>query len=157
MNPSVIEGGRCNCAALRKASRRLTQLYDAALLPAGLKSTQYAMLVEIERRASAPPTIGDLADALVMDQSTFGQNLRPLEREGLVSLEHDPNDRRRRQVKLTRKGKARLTVAEPLWSDAQARFEDAFGKQNAASLRAMLSDIARTDALKTDEATLPRS
>ena len=78
---------RCNCAALRKASRRLSQLYDSALAPSGLKSTQFAMLAEIERRTDEPPTIRDLADALVMDQSTIGQNLRPLERDGLVSLQ----------------------------------------------------------------------
>jgi len=142
MDSPIIEIGRCNCAALRKASRRLTQLYDLALAPSGLKSTQYAMLVEIERRSGEPPTIRDLADALAMDQSTLGQNLRPLERDGLISLEQDAGDRRRRHVKLTRKGRTRVIAAQPLWSDAQARFEHSFGTQKAADLRAVLSAVA---------------
>jgi DNA-binding MarR family transcriptional regulator len=141
MSP-IIEGGRCNCVALRKASRRLSQFYDLALAPSGLKSTQYAMLVEIERRSGEQPTIRDLADALAMDQSTLGQNLRPLERDGLISLEQDAGDRRRRHVKLTRKGRSRFLAAQPLWGEAQARFEHTFGSQKAADLRTVLSEIA---------------
>jgi DNA-binding MarR family transcriptional regulator len=146
----LIERNSCNCAALRKASRLISQLYDAALAPCGLKSTQFAMLTEIGRRADEPPTIGDLAQTLVMDESTIGQNLRPLERDGLVSLQADAADRRRRHVQLTRKGRARLAAAQPLWSGAQARFEDSFGKHNAAKLRAVLLDIVRQPAFLAD-------
>lgn len=151
MNTPFVERNRCNCASLRRASRRLSQFYDAALSASGLKSTQFAMLNEIERRQNEPPTMRDLADALVMDQSTIGQNLRPLERDGLVCLEQDARDRRRRYVKLTRKGRSRLAAALPLWSEAQARFENSFGKQKAASLRAVLLDIAG-EAAFTDRA-----
>ena len=77
LNPSLVERGRCNCAAMRKASRRLSQLYDAALAPSKLKSTQFAIFYEIELRADEPPTISDLATALVMDQSTIGQIYDP--------------------------------------------------------------------------------
>ncbi|HUN94943.1 MAG TPA: MarR family winged helix-turn-helix transcriptional regulator [Bradyrhizobium sp.] len=155
MNSPIAEPGRCNCAALRKASRRLTQLYDSALAPSGLKSTQLAMLSEIERRVDDPPTIRELADALVMDQSTIGQNLRPLEREGLVSLEQDARDRRRRHVKLTKKGRSRIAVARPLWEDAQARFEGHFGVAQAAGLRTVLLNIARDPAFIGDTGEAP--
>jgi DNA-binding MarR family transcriptional regulator len=146
----LLERNRCNCAALRKASRKLSQFYDATLAPSGLKSTQFAILVEIERRANAAPTIRDLADALVMDQSTIGQNLRPLERDGLISLEYDATDRRRRQVKLTKYGRSRLTAAAPLWAEAQTRFESSFGKQEAGELRTTLLNIARDPTLGAD-------
>ena len=59
---------RCHCTALRKASRRISQLYDAALAPSGLKTTQRAILAEIAR--SQPTTIGALAEALVMKKPT---------------------------------------------------------------------------------------
>jgi DNA-binding MarR family transcriptional regulator len=137
---------RCNCGALRRASRRLSQMYDAALAPSGLKSTQYAMLDEIARRDATPPTMRDLADAMVMDQSTIGQNLRPLQRDGLVATAQDDRDRRRRYVKLTRKGRARLIAAQPLWREAQTAFENEFGLQQAAELRAVLSGIAHRPA-----------
>jgi DNA-binding MarR family transcriptional regulator len=143
----LIEPNRCNCAALRRASRRMTQFYDSALASSGLKSTQFAMLAEIERRADAPPTIRNLAEKLVMDQSTIGQNLRPLEREGLVLLATDASDRRSRRVKVTKAGRARLAAARPLWSIAQERFEDGFGKRAAAELRTVLATIARDQTL----------
>src|ERR1700710_1419289 len=47
--PPTVEASRCNCGALRKASRRISQFYDLALAPCGLKSTQFAMLTEIDR------------------------------------------------------------------------------------------------------------
>ena len=149
-SPPLVERNRCNCAALRKASRRLSQFYDSALAPAGLKSTQFAILAEIERREDQAPTIRELAEALVMDQSTIGQNLRPLERDRLVSLEEDVTDRRRRHVKLTRKGLSQIASARPLWIGAQTRFEDRFGERAAADLRVVLLEIARDPALVGD-------
>jgi DNA-binding MarR family transcriptional regulator len=144
---AAIEPNSCNCAALRKASRRMSQFYDSALAPTGLKSTQFAMLAEIERRAEAPPTIRDLAEKLVMDQSTIGQNLRPLEREGLISLVTDVSDRRSRRVKLTKTGRSKLAAALPLWRVAQSQFESSFGKGAAAELRTVLGTIARDQSL----------
>jgi DNA-binding MarR family transcriptional regulator len=144
--PSAPLPSRCNCGALRRASRRLSQMYDAMLAPSGLKSTQYALLDEIGRRNDAPPTIRDLADAMVMDQSTIGQNLRPLQRDGLVALAQDDQDRRRRYVKLTRKGRARLRRGQPLWREVQAVFENELGAEQAAELRAVLSGIAHRPA-----------
>jgi DNA-binding MarR family transcriptional regulator len=143
----VIEPSRCNCVALRKASRRMSQFYDSVLAPCGLKSTQYAMLSEIARHGARPPTIRELAEALVMDQSTLGQNLRPLEREGLVALVQDEADRRSRRVTLTKAGRSRFAAAEPLWRVAQERFEGGFGKRAAADLRTVLGTIARDPSL----------
>jgi DNA-binding MarR family transcriptional regulator len=154
--PTIIEPNRCNCAALRKASRRVSLLYDSALAPCGLKSTQFALLSEIHRRAEAAPTIRELADALVMDQSTIGQNLRPLQREGLISLVQDEVDRRSRRVTLTGAGRSRFAAARPLWSEAQQRFEDGFGKRAAAELRSVLVTIARDPSLSGEaETSLP--
>ena len=146
----VLERNRCNCLALRKASRHMTLFYDAALEPSGLRSTQFALLTEIHRRGDAPPSIGDLAEALVMDQSTIGQNLRPLQRDGLVALERDEVDRRSRLVKLTRAGRSRLADARPLWLVAQEKFEDRFGKRAAADLRNILADIAADQSLTAE-------
>jgi DNA-binding MarR family transcriptional regulator len=141
------EVGECNCTALRKASRRLSHMYDGALAPVGLKSTQYSILVQIERRSAEPPTLRELADALVMDRSTMGQNLRPLERDLLIELATGDADRRRRQVVLTKQGRARLAEARALWRTAQARFEQSFGFQASAHLREVLHRIATNPEL----------
>ena len=153
--PLVVEKNRCNCTALRKATRRVSLFYDSALAPSGLKSTQYAVLSEIYRRGGAPPTIRELAEALVMDQSTLGQNLRPLEREGLVALVQDEADRRSRRVELTRVGRSRFAAARPLWDTAQQRFENGLGEHAAAELRSVLVTIAGDRSLAAETETFP--
>lgn len=136
----------CTANALRQASRRLSQLYDEALAPTGLRATQYSMLAELDRRGE-PPTVTELAEAMVLDRSALGHNLRPLEREGLIAIVPGRTDRRRREIVLTGTGRATLKRARPLWRRAQDRFEHVFGPGEAEALRATLLGIARTDRL----------
>jgi len=137
----------CFATAMRKASRRLTQLYDDALAPTGLRSTQFAILVELDARADDPPTVAELAGALVTDRSAVGHNLRPLERDGLVALREGDDDRRRRHVVLTPAGQIRLRDALPRWQAAQDHFLAVFGDAAGAALRATLLGIAHDDRL----------
>jgi DNA-binding MarR family transcriptional regulator len=139
----------CNCGAIRKASRRVSQMYDSFLAPAGLKTTQFSILSEIARRADDPPTMRELADAMVMDRSTLGQNLRPLERDQLVAWKTCDTDHRRKLVALTEKGRAKQTQARSLWRAAQERFERTVGAMEAASLRDILLGIAANSELTT--------
>lgn len=139
--------GRCSCTALRKASRRLSLMYDGALVPCGLKSTQLSILSEIERRRDKPPTMSELADAMVMDRSTLGHNLRPLERDRLIVLKAADTDRRWKYVFLTKKGHEKYSHALSLWREAQRHFESSFGKHEAAHLRETLLGIAADPAL----------
>jgi DNA-binding MarR family transcriptional regulator len=136
----VGESGRCNNTALRKATRRVSQLYDSILAPTGLRSTQRSILLNIARFGS--PTMGELAASLVLDRSALGHNLKPLERDGLVILEIDPTDKRNRLAKLTRKGNAKLQETAALWNTAQERFENKFGVAKAKALRDVLALIA---------------
>ena len=139
----------CSATAMRKATRRMTQLFDDALAPAGLRSTQYAILEQLHRQADAPPTMGELAETLVLDRSALGHNLRPLERDGLVALVAGDNDRRRRRVALTTAGRAKFAQGRRAWKLAQDRFNDVFGESAAAKLRATLLRIARDERLAT--------
>ena|ERR1700736_2987956 len=139
----------CNATAMRKASRRLTQLYDDALEPCGLRSTQFAILTALDRRSLEPPTMRELADALVMDRSALGHNLRPLERDRLIALEESEEDRRRRHVVMTPRGKAKFKEAKRLWQTAQDRFYEVFGQSRARDLRVTLLAIAYDERLAT--------
>jgi DNA-binding MarR family transcriptional regulator len=134
--------GRCNVSAAKKAARRLCLMYDTVLAPTGLKSTQYGILSELNSRGAALPTVRELAEELVMDRSTLGQNLRPLERDGLVTLLTDPKDRRNRLIALTRSGLGKFKEAAKYWKIAQDRFEASFGEQEATNLRSVLLAIA---------------
>ena len=83
----------CNCTALRKATRRVSQLYDSALEPCGLRTTQRSILIHVAR-AGTPPPLGELAEALVMDRGALTHTLKPLVGDGLVDIRMDPEDRR---------------------------------------------------------------
>ena len=140
----------CTCGSLRKASRRVSQFYDTALAPLGIKSTQYSILSEVARGSvEGPVTMRELATSMVMDRSTLGHNLKPLERDDLVTLRSSTDDRRKRYVELTRKGKSTLQRARRLWRQAEGRFEKIFGKEPAAELRAVLLSIAGNKELNS--------
>ncbi len=146
--PPPIPRGACTCGSLRKASRRISQLYDAALAPLGIKSTQFSILSELDRGSrEGPVAMCELASAMVMDRSTLGHNLKPLERDDLVVLRLSNADRRKRHVELTAKGQSLLRSARPLWRSAEGHFEKIFGKQPAAELRAVLLGIAGNEEL----------
>ncbi len=130
----------CNGTALRKATRRVSQLYDAVLAPCGLRSTQRSILIHIARAGT--PTMGELAAALVLDRSALAHNLKPLERDGYVAVVVDGADKRNRLVCLTEKGTAKLEESQRLWRQAQHRFETTFGREQAADLRRSLGVIS---------------
>jgi DNA-binding MarR family transcriptional regulator len=150
----VVEPGKnsCNSTALRKASRRISQLYDTALAPSGLKTTQRAILAQIRR--SGPITVGALAEALVMDSGALAHTLKPLERDGLIAVAIDPDDRRSRLIKLTRPGRAKLVETDALWVKAQRGFEAAFGRANAELLRETLRFLISDEFAAAFESTV---
>lgn len=130
----------CNCLALRQAARHVTQFYDQFLAPAGLRTTQFSILAKL--RHLGPMTISALAADLVMDRTTLGRNLQPLEREGLVAVVKGRTDRRSREIRLTDGGVERLRIAIEGWVKAQAGFEAVFGEQRSLELRALLHAVS---------------
>ncbi|MFE6760617.1 MarR family winged helix-turn-helix transcriptional regulator [Streptomyces sp. NPDC057684] len=132
----------CNNLALRKAARYLGATYDKALAPTGLRATQFSILQKLSTHEQI--TISSLAEMIAMDRTTLASNLKPLAREGLVTVEPSPTDRRARIVTLTPDGLARMTAALPYWRTVQSEFEESFGGDKAAQLRAALEDILDT-------------
>jgi DNA-binding MarR family transcriptional regulator len=130
----------CNCLAPRQATRHVTQFYDQFISPLGLRATQYSILARLHRRGAM--TINALAADLVMDRTTLGRNIRPLQRDGLIAIGPGETDRRRKEVRLTRAGAARFQAAQKGWTKAQAEFEHAFGQKRAKALRTLLEDVS---------------
>jgi len=116
----------CLCATLRKASRRITSLYDAHLKPSGLKVTQYSMLVNIARNPQV--AITSLADILIMDQTTVTRNIQLLKKKDYVHIDPSPDDQRVKIVTLTATGQAKVHTAKPLWEEAQAEVSQKLGE-----------------------------
>lgn len=137
----------CNCFAVRSAARHVTQLYDQFLAPIGLRVTQFSVLAKLKRKG--PLTINALADDMVMDRTTVGRNVRPLERDGLIRIESAPSDRRAKELHLTKSGEKRLQAGLEAWANAQARFEAAFGTKRAAELRTLLRAVVASQFTPT--------
>jgi DNA-binding MarR family transcriptional regulator len=137
--PMVTSPEECNCFAVRAAARHVTQFYDQVLAPAGLRVTQFSILSNLKRLG--PLTINALARETVMDRTTLGRNILPLERDGLIRIESTASDRRAKELHLTKAGEKRLQEALKGWSEAQARFETTFGPRRAADLRTMLRAV----------------
>jgi DNA-binding MarR family transcriptional regulator len=130
----------CNCLALRQATRHVTQFYDQFISPLGLRATQYSILARLHRKGAM--TINALAAALVMDRTTLGRNIRPLQRDGLIAVVLGRTDRRSRELRLTRAGRARFQAARKGWTEAQSKFEDVLGAKRAKALRTLLEDVS---------------
>lgn len=128
----------CACLNLRKAARAITQAYDAAIEPSGMRATQFSLLQAISLADGAPMT--RVARILGMDRTTLTRNLAPLERQGWVRSEPGP-DRRERTLALTRSGRAALERAKPLWQAAQDRIVGRIGVAQWQALRGGLDAL----------------
>jgi DNA-binding MarR family transcriptional regulator len=133
----------CNCLAVRQAARHITQFYDQLLAPSGVRTTQFSILAKLRRLG--PMTINALAAEMVMDRTTLGRNILPLERDGLVAVEQGSRDRRSKELRLTKAGEARFRAGMKGWLEAQRQFEKAFGAERTADMRALLHAVAATD------------
>ena len=139
----------CTNSAVRRAARQLGQLYDDILEPAGLKTTQFSLMTQIEM--SANPPLKALAEAMVMDLSALGHTLKPLARDGLVELVPDEKDKRVKRARLTAAGKAKQEEMMALWRDAQGRFDRVFGGERSADIRGALALISSPDFVSAFE------
>ncbi len=134
---NATEPTNCTCFNLRKAARAVTQMYDQALKPTGLRATQLSLLFSVER--TGPRGMAELAEQLVMDRTTLTRNLKPLLDRGLLKSV-EGSDRRRRPIAITAKGRAALAQALPYWREAQARMTGGLGRVRWGRLLGDLRD-----------------
>jgi DNA-binding MarR family transcriptional regulator len=137
-DPADSPAAACACGRLRRASRALTQLYDDAMAPAGLRVTQFSLLRTLARRG--PTRITELAAALLLDRTALSRNLDPLAARGLVAIVAG-RDARTREVALTAAGEGALRAALPHWKRAQAAVAGRLGPAKLAALIATLAEI----------------
>ena len=135
---SASTGSRCTGARVRRASRALTHLYDEALLPTGLRLTQYSLLRNVERMG--PVRISALAEALLIERTALSRNLEPLVTRHLIAITPG-EDARTREVVITDAGRQSLSHAIACWMHAQAEVERHFGSERLATLHQLLHEL----------------
>lgn len=130
----------CNATALRKATRRISQIYDEALQACGLKTTQRTILRHVDQLQS--PTMTLLAEVLVLDKTALSHNIKPLIRDGYLALTPAEEDKRLKRVTLTEKGRAKLEESHLIWTELQKRFENALTPEQHQALLSLLELVA---------------
>ena len=128
----------CVCNTLRMVSRTVTQLYDDILRPSGLRVTQYSILATLARMGEA--NLRQLEDALAIDQTTLTRSLGLLERGSVIERVPHP-DGRIKAMRLTSKGRRVLTLARPLWAQAQNRVLRELGSKAWADAQRRLAHL----------------
>jgi len=111
----------CLCLHTQRAARALARRFDDAFRPLGLTSGQFSLLNAMNRED--PRSMGEVAALLAMDRTTLTANIKPLERQGLMKITVDAEDRRSRRLVLTAAGKKRLRAAVPVWKRTHAALE----------------------------------
>jgi DNA-binding MarR family transcriptional regulator len=124
MNECSIPALPCMCANLRRASRALTQPYDDALRPLGLRATQFTLLQALSLAGEVSQ--GVLGHILAMDSTTLTRTVEIMNRRGWIAKRHG-KDRRERRLYLTKSGEAQLNRATPAWQKVQAKLRAQLG------------------------------
>jgi len=140
MERTVLSGARrCACGNIRRTSRALTQFYDQHLQPSGMRVTQFSLLLNIALNDGI--TVGELAQLLLMDQTTVTRNLETLKKAGCIEITKQDRDARKKFLFINQKGTEDLAAAMPLWEEAQSHIESEMGSERYRELLKILSQI----------------
>jgi DNA-binding MarR family transcriptional regulator len=137
---SSIDAIARNCIAvrLRLLNRVVTNLYDDALRPLGLKVSQLNLLVVTAQLGLAQPA--KVCDLLRLDTSTLSRNVERMRAKGW--LEVVPGEDARTQLfRLTAQGRRLLERAVPAWEEAQRQAGELLGKDGVALLNKTASSL----------------
>lgn len=124
MNEPSVLALPCMCGTLRRTSRALTQLYEQALRPLGLRSSQFTILQVLWRVGEMSQ--GSLGEILAMNSTTLTRTLAIMLRRGWIA-QRSGQDRRERMLRLAKSGEKQLHLALPLWEKTQARLRRQLG------------------------------
>lgn len=133
----------CNFTSIRHASRHMTRYFDMCIAHLGLRANQYGILRLIYR--SSGISISGLAALTVMDRTTVSRAIQPLERDGLLRITVDPDDKRSRLLHLTDAGFLLVEQGHLVWIEAQRTFESKYGAKEAKMMRAAMTQVVATE------------
>jgi DNA-binding MarR family transcriptional regulator len=134
----------CVCFNLRRVARVVTQFFDAEMRRQGIRSTQGTLLSALHSTGTS--TMAELSEILGMERTTLLRNLRPLQRDGLVTVEGGGHGGFV-ELSLTAKGRKQIEKLTPAWESAQQTAVRVLGEERWSALLADLDKVA--SALKS--------
>jgi DNA-binding MarR family transcriptional regulator len=142
MTKPLIPPLPCMCASLRRTSRALSQLYEDALRPVGLRATQFTVLQTLSLAGEV--TQGELGQILAMDSTTLTRTLTIMGRHGWITRRRG-EDRREWRMRLSKAGEIKLKQALPHWEKAQTSLRRQLGEELSNNLMKLTQKV--TNAL----------
>src|SRR3984957_6030412 len=133
----------CIAVRLRLLNRVVTNFYDAALRPLGLKVSQLNILIVTARLGLARPA--QVCAILQLDTSTLSRNVKPLQAHGWLEVVPD-EDARTQPFRLTPQGKRLIEKAVPAWEEAQRQAAELLGHDGIALLNRAAKKLRRPKA-----------
>lgn len=133
----------CTGYRLRKATRRITHLYDTVLAPHDLTLTQFSLLALLTREG--PARLSVVAEKAGMDRTSLTRTIQPMVRAGHVRIGGDEGDRRARILVLTSDGRAAFEAAVPAWQSAQRTVHRTLGRAEVEHLHGLLANIGQIE------------
>ncbi len=121
----------CIAVRLRLLNRVVTNFYDEALRPLGLKVSQLNILIVAAKLGLARPA--QVCDILQLDPSTLSRNVERMRAHGWLEVMPD-TDARAQPFRLTTQGKRLIEKAVPLWEEAQRQASELLGNEGIALL-----------------------
>jgi DNA-binding MarR family transcriptional regulator len=131
----------CMCGNFRRTSRALTQLYENALRPLGLRATQFTILQALSQAGEVSQR--QLGEILAMDSTSLTRTLAIMRRQGWIT-ERAGEDRRERLLSLAGAGEKKLARVLPVWEKVQAHLRGELGEQAWNSLLRLTHEVTRT-------------
>ena len=135
------------CAALRAASRAVTQLYDLVLAPTELKATQFVALHAIDQAGEIAQCQFARDHAIAVE--TLSRRFSGLRRKGYLQVRRGARHGER-IYSLTDQGRLALQNALPYWERAEDRFRRALESDDWNGILLML-DRLRIAAVRAEE------
>src|SRR5437763_16998293 len=120
----------CACTSIKKLSRLLGRVYDAALATSPINVTQLAILRCIDRSKGQPLT--HVAEELEMDRSSLYRALDPMVRDEWLKIAAG-TDARSLTAVITRKGYRLLKSAGEQREQVQTRVVERLGRRKRAA------------------------
>ena len=135
--------GTCIAVRLRLLNRVVTNFYDDALRPLGLKVSQLNILVVTAKLALAQPA--KVCEILHQDTSTLSRNVERMRAKGWLEVV-PAEDARTQPFRLTAQGKRLLERAVPAWEQAQSQATEFLGPEGIALLGKVASKLGMPQA-----------
>ncbi len=133
----------CLALNLRRTARMVSAVYDDAVRPSGVRSTQFSILATL---AVNPDTsIAQLADWIDADRTTAQRSIGIMERQEWIRVEKADSGNVRK-LSLTPRGRKKLDEAYRLWEKVQNEMVDQLGEESSRRLLRELSGVRKKTA-----------